>query len=126
MHRHRTPRSPRTPRTPRTPRSPRTPRHPGSRVPQSREEWNQLCEITIHRILRRGFDIENMPPMTSARIGAELDTGVVLIVSTGARSVSDVKHTDAGISEGLRDIAESGMDGRMILYGLAFHFAPTN
>ncbi|KAI0965013.1 hypothetical protein F4678DRAFT_467969 [Xylaria arbuscula] len=93
----------------RTPRAPRTPRRPGFRVP-SNAEWDQLCEITIHRILRGGFKIEYLRAMTSVQIGTELDTGVVLVVSAGAQPVRNVKHTDAGISEGLRDIAENGCE----------------
>ncbi|KAI3320762.1 hypothetical protein HD806DRAFT_504903 [Xylariaceae sp. AK1471] len=85
-------------------------------------KWDQLCEITAHRILRSGFVIEYLYAMTSVQLGAELGTGVVLVVSAGSKSVRNVKHTEPGIKEGLRDMAQDGFDGKMILYGLAFHF----
>ncbi|KAI8632981.1 hypothetical protein F5Y19DRAFT_335807 [Xylariaceae sp. FL1651] len=84
--------------------------------------WDQLCEITAHRILRNGFHIEYLRAMTSVQIGAELGTGVVLVVSAGNKSVRNVKHTTPGIAEGLRDMAQDGLSGKMILYGLGFNF----
>ncbi|KAI1195194.1 hypothetical protein F5X97DRAFT_326792 [Nemania serpens] len=88
--------------------------------------WGQLCEITAHRILRKGFLIEYLRAMTSIQIGGEQRTGVVLIVTAGVQSVRNVRHDEPGVSEGLRDMAQHGLDGRMILYGLAFHFVPTH
>lgn len=82
--------------------------------------------MTMHRILRNGFKIEYLRAMTSVQIGGELGTGVVLIVSAGNKSVRNVRHDEVGVSEGLKDMALDGLDGRMILYGLAFHFVPTN
>ncbi|KAI1122823.1 hypothetical protein F5Y10DRAFT_270688 [Nemania abortiva] len=108
--------------------TPRTPQHrwqSGVRA-NSKTEWDQLCEITAHRILRNGFVIEYLHAMTSVQIGGEQGTGVVLVVSAGSQSVRNVRHTDAGVSEGLVDMALDGLDGRMILYGLAFHFAPAS
>jgi hypothetical protein len=152
---------------------PRTPTHSrqSSRRANTKAEWDQLCEITAHRILRNGFVIEYLQAMTSVQLGGELGTGVVLIVSSGSKTVRNVRHTEPGISEGLTDMAHDGcelasvlihlfrpylksylednaglfwfvrclkavcmgkgttlthrgpVDGRMILYGLAFHFA---
>lgn len=73
-------------------------------------------------ILGRGFVIEHLRAMTSAQVGGEFGTGVVLIVTAGRKTVREVRHTDPGMSEGLRDMAQNGLNGRMILYGLAFHF----
>ncbi|KAF2970934.1 hypothetical protein GQX73_g2645 [Xylaria multiplex] len=104
---------------------PATPRHSGPGSINSRSDWDQLCEITARRILRNGFEIEYLHAMTSVQIGAELGTGVVLVVAAGAKSVRHVKHTDPGVSEGLRDMANDGMSGRLLIYGLAFYFTPT-
>ncbi len=55
--------------------------------------------------------------MTSVQLGAELGTGVVLVVTAGAQTVRHVRHTEAGISEGIRDMAQDGselsLDGRV-------------
>ncbi|KAH8157386.1 hypothetical protein CIB48_g10857 [Xylaria polymorpha] len=86
----------------------------------------QLCDITAHRILRKGFTIEWLQAMTSIQLGQENNTGVVLIISAGSKSVQRVKHTDPGVVDGILDIATKGLRGRMILYGVAFHFVPTD
>ncbi|KAI1114660.1 hypothetical protein F5Y14DRAFT_413258 [Nemania sp. NC0429] len=104
-----------------TPISPAFPRQSDIKA-----HWDQLCEITAARILRKGFVVEYLRAMTSIQIGRELGTGVVLIVSAGSQSVRHVRHTEPGISEGLRDMAQDGLNGRMILYGLAFHFVPAD
>ncbi|KAI1495947.1 hypothetical protein F5X99DRAFT_422515 [Biscogniauxia marginata] len=84
--------------------------------------WTERCELTAHKIIRRGFDIEYLHGMTSVKIGTELGTGVYLMVSAGVKSVRNVRHTTVGISEGLRDMAQDGLEGKMILYGLGFQF----
>ncbi|KAI0424298.1 hypothetical protein F5Y09DRAFT_146367 [Xylaria sp. FL1042] len=91
-----------------TPRMPRTPQYHRSRSLPSRQV--ELCWLTVHRILRNGFEINYLHAMTSVQLGAELNTGVVLVISTGAKSVRHVKHTHAGISEGLKDMAEDGSE----------------
>ncbi|KAI0419537.1 hypothetical protein F5X98DRAFT_372551 [Xylaria grammica] len=96
--------------TPRTPRAPATPRAGSA---NSKSEWDRLCEVTAHRILRNGFEIEYLHAMTSVQLGAELATGVVLVVSAGNQSVHHVKHTAPGVSEGLKDMAE---DGRVLWF----------
>ncbi|KAI1163566.1 hypothetical protein F5B18DRAFT_311512 [Nemania serpens] len=88
-----------------TPISPAFPRQSDAKA-----YWDQLCEITAHRILREGFVIEYLRAMTSVQIGGELGTGVVLIVSAGTQSVRHVGHTEPGISEGLRDMAQDGCE----------------
>ncbi|KAI1345546.1 hypothetical protein F5Y01DRAFT_320666 [Xylaria sp. FL0043] len=107
---------------PRSSRTPSTSRPPTSGPLDTRKV--DLCRITAHRILRKGFGIEYLHANTIVEIGAEPDTGVVLVIKAGRWSIRDVKHTHAGISEGLRDMAEDGLDGGIIIYGLAFHFAP--
>ncbi|KAK5633924.1 hypothetical protein RRF57_009638 [Xylaria bambusicola] len=93
---------------PLSPRTPRTPRHPSSRASRSSADWRQRCEITIHRILRKGFIVDYLHAHTSVMIGAELETGVILVISAGAKSIHGVEHTAPGISEGLKDIAKDG------------------
>ncbi|KAI0551341.1 hypothetical protein F4679DRAFT_582511 [Xylaria curta] len=88
-------------------RSPRTPRTPRRSAP-SQADIIQLCEITAHRILRKGFIIEYLKPMTSIQVGLENDTGVALVVSAGRKSVRDIRHTDPGITDGILDIASQG------------------
>ncbi|KAI1809366.1 hypothetical protein GGS20DRAFT_308861 [Poronia punctata] len=102
-----------------TPATPVSPRNWGART-----EWHQLCEITAHRILHQGFNIEYLRAGTSVQLGAELGTGVVLVISTGTKSVRRVQCTWPGITEGLEDMAQDGLDGKLIIYGLAFYFAP--
>ncbi|KAI1489617.1 hypothetical protein F5X96DRAFT_670502 [Biscogniauxia mediterranea] len=87
--------------------------------------WTQLCERTAQQIVELGFEIEYLREAATIEIGAELCTGVHLLVSAGDKSVSGVNHTTAGISEGLLDMASDGLSGRMILYGLEFRFVPT-
>jgi hypothetical protein len=82
-------------------------------------KWDKLCEITAHRILRSGFEIEYLYAMTSVQLGAELGTGVVLVVSAGSKSVRNVKHTEPGIKEGLRDMAQDGLTGKMVLQSVS-------
>ncbi|KAI0458030.1 hypothetical protein F5B21DRAFT_37301 [Xylaria acuta] len=108
-----------------TPRTPKTPRHSDNMTTTSKADMVQLCEITAHRILRKGFIIQYLQAMTSIQLGAENNTGVVLIVSAGSKSVEDVRHTDSGVEDGILDIATKGLSGKMILYGVAFHFVPT-
>ncbi|KAI0147533.1 hypothetical protein GGR57DRAFT_254191 [Xylariaceae sp. FL1272] len=86
--------------------------------------WEQLCEITAGKILRNGFIIDYLKSGTSVLMGGELQTGVILVVTSGKKSVKNVRSETPGIGEGIRDMARDGLDGRMILYGLAFHFAP--
>jgi hypothetical protein len=105
--------------------TPTTPTFPRSGAKGKGPSWDQLCEITAHRILRNGFEVEYLRARTSVQIGAELCTGVVLLLSTGNKSVRNIKHTRPGIKEGLKNMAEDGLEGKMILYGLAFHFVPT-
>ncbi|KAI0877856.1 hypothetical protein GGS24DRAFT_497357 [Hypoxylon argillaceum] len=93
----------------RPPRTPTYPRQSGPRV-TTKAEWDQLCEITAHRILRNGFEIEYLRGDTSVQIGGELNTGVVLVISAGKKSVRDVRHTEAGVSEGLTDMAQDGCE----------------
>ncbi|KAI1181325.1 hypothetical protein F4777DRAFT_12939 [Nemania sp. FL0916] len=85
-------------------------------------DWAQLCKITAYRILRDGFTIEHLPPMTSVQIGGQLGTGVVLVVSAGSKPVHDVHHVFPGIADGLTDMAQDGLNGGMILYKLSFQF----
>ncbi|KAI0522289.1 hypothetical protein F5B22DRAFT_469158 [Xylaria bambusicola] len=106
------------------PLSPRPRRHQGSKASMSKADWRLLCEITAHRIVENGFRVNWLYPHTSLQIGAELETGVTLIVSAGAKGVGYLEHTAPGVSEGLKDMAKEGLDGRMILYGMAFHFIP--
>ncbi|KAI0487454.1 hypothetical protein F4859DRAFT_256856 [Xylaria cf. heliscus] len=91
-----------------TPRTPRVPRYSGSMGTTSEENMAQLCEITAHRILRKGFIIEYLQAMTSIHLGRENNTGVVLIASAGSKSVHNVNHTDPGIEDGILDIATQG------------------
>ncbi|GAP92094.1 hypothetical protein SAMD00023353_6600350 [Rosellinia necatrix] len=70
-------------------------------------QWAPLCEVTAYRILRNGFSID-INALTRVQFGAELDTGVVLIVSAGSRFVRDVEHTTPGIIDGLKDMAKDG------------------
>ncbi|CAJ2503835.1 Uu.00g112290.m01.CDS01 [Anthostomella pinea] len=87
-------------------------------TPQMEEE----CEITALKIIRTGFAIDYMRAHSTTRFGHDLDTGVCLEVATGAKPVVDIKATTPGVSEGLDDMASDGLEGRMILYGLAFKF----
>ncbi|KAI5867760.1 hypothetical protein GGS23DRAFT_593046 [Durotheca rogersii] len=84
--------------------------------------WAEACEVTARKVLRRGFDVRHLEAMTSIELGGELRTGVVLVVSAGRRPVRDVHSDTVGVAEGIRDMARDGLDGRMILYGLGFHF----
>ncbi|KAI2470136.1 hypothetical protein F4781DRAFT_391868 [Annulohypoxylon bovei var. microspora] len=84
--------------------------------------WAEECELTARKILRRGFLIDQMLPMSNIALGEELQTAVVLVISTGNHPVYDVAHWEPGIREGLHDMAKDGLEGRMILYGLGFQF----
>ncbi|KAI0436961.1 hypothetical protein F4803DRAFT_197067 [Xylaria telfairii] len=90
-----------------TPKTPKTPRHSET---ISEADMIQLCDITAHRILRKGFTIEWLQAMTSVQIGQENNTGVVLIISAGSKSVQRVKHTDPGVADGILDIATKGRE----------------
>ncbi|KAI0595243.1 hypothetical protein F4775DRAFT_595467 [Biscogniauxia sp. FL1348] len=87
--------------------------------------WTQRCELTAKQIVELGFEIEYLREGATVEIGAELCTGVHLLVAAGDKPVRGVSHTTAGISEGLLDMASDGLNGRMILYGLEFQFIPT-
>ncbi|RYC63315.1 hypothetical protein CHU98_g2885 [Xylaria longipes] len=89
-----------------TPGTPRTPQFSGT---TSEADMVQLCEITAHRILRKGFIIKYLKAMSSIHLGAENNTGVVLIVSSGSKSVHNVTHTDSGVADGILDIATQGL-----------------
>ncbi|KAI0405528.1 hypothetical protein F4802DRAFT_597084 [Xylaria palmicola] len=102
--------------------APRTPTTPSRSRAKTKADWALLCEITTERILRKGFRIDCLPPIHSVRFGAELGTGVVLVLSAGDRTVYEVSHTDPGVTEGLRDMMQEGLEGKMILYGLTFKF----
>ncbi|KAI0838211.1 hypothetical protein F5Y06DRAFT_296751 [Hypoxylon sp. FL0890] len=84
--------------------------------------WRDECELAARKILRKGFLIDAMPPMTNLTLGREQPTEVVLVISTGARAVHEIAHYEPGIKEGLLDMTKDGLDGRMILYGLGFQF----
>ncbi|KAI0802442.1 hypothetical protein GGR55DRAFT_446438 [Xylaria sp. FL0064] len=107
---------------------PRSSRTPGTSRPPTSEQFDSrkvdLCRTTAHRILRRAFEINHIHAYQSVQIGAEPDTGVVLVIKAGRKPIGHVQHTHAGIWERLEDMAEDGLDGGIILYGLAFHFAP--
>ncbi|KAI0201788.1 hypothetical protein F4808DRAFT_98417 [Astrocystis sublimbata] len=105
---------------PATPKTPRTPQYLNTMPPAySEEETIERCEITARRILRNGFVIEHLHAMTSVQIGAENNTGFVLIMSAGNRAVDKVEHTRAGIKEGILDIAGQGCE-------LASPYLPAN
>ncbi|KAI1359114.1 hypothetical protein F5Y08DRAFT_320356 [Xylaria arbuscula] len=107
-----------------TRRTPKPRYYPGSTIARTKAEWDQLCEYTAHRILRGGFLVEYLHPEYSVQLGAELKTGVVLVVAARDKPVKWIEHTDAGITEGLKDLARNGLDGEMRLYGLDFYFVP--
>ncbi|KAI1823695.1 hypothetical protein F4861DRAFT_539677 [Xylaria intraflava] len=88
-------------------RAPSFPRRPAI---TSDAEWGQLCEITAHRILRNGFNFEYISAMTSVQIGGELGTGVVLVVSAGNKDIRNVRHTEPGVAEGLKFMAQDGRE----------------
>lgn len=61
--------------------------------------------------------------MCSTNLGLEHDLGVALVISTGRNGGCTIGKWNAGvISEGLLDMAYDGLDGKMIIFGLAFHF----
>ncbi|KAI1079597.1 hypothetical protein F5B20DRAFT_581053 [Whalleya microplaca] len=82
--------------------------------------WTEACQVTAHIILRRGFDIKYLRAMESIHL--EAGQGVELVISAGAKSVRGVTQRTVGIREGLQDMAADGLDGKMIIYGLGFHF----
>ncbi|KAI1453046.1 hypothetical protein F4805DRAFT_478938 [Annulohypoxylon moriforme] len=84
--------------------------------------WADECGRAARGILRRGFLIDEMREMSSIALGEEQQTAVVLIVSTGTYPIYNVSHLEAGIREGLVDMAKDGLQGRMIIYGLGFQF----
>ncbi|KAI1100984.1 hypothetical protein F4804DRAFT_25828 [Jackrogersella minutella] len=84
--------------------------------------WAEECEITARKIIRRGFQIDEMRAMSSIALGEEQRTEVVLVISTGRHPVYNVSHREPGIQEGLYDMAKDGLEGKMILYGLGFQF----
>ncbi|KAI1411422.1 hypothetical protein F5Y13DRAFT_191360 [Hypoxylon sp. FL1857] len=84
--------------------------------------WRDECELAARKILRRGFLIDEMRSMSTISLGREQQTDVLLVISTGSRAVYDVSHHAPGIKDGILDMAREGLDGRMILYGLAFQF----
>ncbi|KAI1462903.1 uncharacterized protein F4812DRAFT_448806, partial [Daldinia caldariorum] len=85
-------------------------------------EWAEQCDLTVRKILRRGFSIDCLYRMTSIELGKELKTGVILVISTGNRAVYNIDYRDPGIREGLFNMAQFGLNEKMILYGLGFHF----
>ncbi|KAI1277237.1 hypothetical protein F5Y07DRAFT_107098 [Xylaria sp. FL0933] len=89
-------------------RTPSTSRPPTSGSLDTRKV--DLCRTTARRILRNGFEVNHLDAYHSVQIGTEPDTGVVLVVSAGRWPIRDVKHTHAGISEGLTDMAEDGSE----------------
>ncbi|KAH9888658.1 hypothetical protein F4778DRAFT_402890 [Xylariomycetidae sp. FL2044] len=84
-----------------------------------------VCEATAQKILDKGFVIEYLHARTWANVGLEFGTGVYLRIAAGALTVRNVTFESAGVAEGLRDMAEEGLDGKMIIYGLTFQFLPS-
>ncbi|KAI1643605.1 hypothetical protein F4815DRAFT_174652 [Daldinia loculata] len=86
------------------------------------QEWAEQCELTVRKILKRGFSIESLYRMSSIELGKELRTGVILVISSGNRAVYNVDYRDPGIREGLLYMARHGLDEKMVIYGLGFQF----
>ncbi len=63
-----------------------------------------------------------MGPNHNIELGKEQRLGVVLVISSGYQPVYDVSDLKPGIREGLYDMAQDGLNGKMILYGLGFQF----
>ncbi|KAI0007034.1 hypothetical protein F4779DRAFT_593849 [Xylariaceae sp. FL0662B] len=82
--------------------------------------WTEACQVTARIILRQGFDIKYLKAMTSIEMDG--GQGVVLVISAGSKSVRGVTHRTIGIRDGLQDMAEDGLEGKMIIYGLGFQF----
>ncbi|KAI0119098.1 hypothetical protein F4814DRAFT_446904 [Daldinia grandis] len=85
-------------------------------------DWAEQCELTVRKILKRGFSIESLYRMSSIEIGKELRTGVILVISSGNRAVYNVDYRDPGIRDGLLNMAQHGLDEKMVIYGLGFQF----
>ncbi|KAI1374902.1 hypothetical protein F4677DRAFT_446807 [Hypoxylon crocopeplum] len=66
------------------------------------------CELTVRKILRRGFRIDSMRKMSTIELGKEQRTGVSLVISAEDHSVYNITHLDPGIREGLYDLAKEG------------------
>lgn len=84
--------------------------------------WIEECKVLVNCIVRDGFEIETMGPGRCIKMGREYGLRVVLAITTGTYRIFNLQDWEPGICEGLIDMARDGLEGKMILYGVAFHF----